>query len=611
MLRARHAGGLSSSPDRGPSTIEATMQEPGLSRPVLARSFDRALITIGVAGVILGLLEMAALPLDGPSGGLLVGLPFVFWSYLAAGLIAWRRRPSNPFGALVLWVGLTVFLGGVANTEIPALMAVGAVTATLPLAAVVHLLLAFPSGHVLGTPARALVVFGYGFSLLLAAPGYLFDPAGSHPPFTVADRPGVVAISQQLASASGLVVVVVTVVILGARLRRADPRHRRVLTPLFSYGIAVMLFIPFSSLVLEVLLGMDPSVRGGLQSLAVGLLPIAFVYGALRGDFARTGELVELGAWLGSAQSGRNSVRAALGRTLGDPSLTLWFRTEDEGGFVDATGAIPAHHDGVGIPARGWEEICLNGRTIGAIEYDSALITDRALVRTAGNVVAIAVERERLTVELLASHRELTESRERIIDAADRERHRIARNLHDGLQAQLLLLGIEAHRLGMSVDATVPVREGAVRLRRQVDAASDTLRALVHELVPAALIERGLEAAVEDLTVRMPIPARLDAELADGPLPRLVESTAYFVVAEALANVVKHSRATRVSVWLRRDETHVRIRVRDDGIGGASAENGSGVRGLRDRVETLRGRVDIISVDGEGKTLRVELPCVS
>lgn len=587
------------------------MQQPGQSRPALARSLDRALVAIGIAGAALGLFELAAMPLDGPVGGLLIAMPFVFWSYLVAGLIAWRHRPSNPFGALILWVGLTVFLAGVANTEVPALVAVGAVTATLALAAMVHLLLAFPTGQLRTLPARAVVAFAYVFSLVLEAPSYLFDPTGTYPPFAVADLPEVAAASRTLASVSGLAVVAAAVVILVSRLRRADRRHRRVLIPLFSYGIGAMLFIPFSSLVLSGVFGMDPSVRGALQFLVVGLLPIAFLLGLLRGDFARTGELLELGTWLGSAQSGRDKVRAALARALGDPSLTLWFRSDDREGFVDDTGVPRADHDVAGSATRGWQEIRLGDRTIGAIDYDSALLTDPALVRTAGNVVAIAVERERLTTELLTSHRELIDSRERIIVAADRERHRIARNLHDGLQVQLLLLALDAQRLAMTADATVPVKEGATRLRRQIDAASETLRTLVHELVPAALIERGLEAAVEDLTDRMPIPTRLDADLPDERLPRLVESTAYFVVAEALTNVVKHSRATAVTVRLRRDDTHVRIRVCDDGVGGARVENGSGMRGLRDRVETLRGRVDLVSVDGDGTTLRVELPCAS
>lgn len=599
------------------------MQPPGQTRPALVRSLDRALVAVGAAGIVLGLLEMAVLPLDGPVGGVLLALPLVFWTYLAAGLIAWHRRPSNPFGALVLWVGFTVFLAGVANTEIPALVAVGAVTGTLALAAMVHLLLAFPSGHLRTRPARIVVASAYVVSLVLAAPGYLLDPAGPFSAFAVADLPGVAAGATVLESGGGLLVVVATIAILVTRLRSADRRHRRLLVPLLSYGILAMLFIPFSSLVLGGMTGMDPALWGGLQFLAIGILPVAFVYGILRGDFARTGELLELGTWLGSAQSGRDTVRAALARTLGDPSLTLWFRSDERDGYVDHSGATRTDAEAAGTATRGWQEIHLEDRTIGAIDYDNALITDPALVRTAGNVVAIAVERERLTAELLTSRRELLDSRERIIVAADRERHRIARDLHDGLQVQLVLLALEAQRLAKSVDVDTgadhagaddhraAVRDGATRLRRQLDDASRQLRTLVHDLVPAALIERGLDAAVEDLTDRMPLPARLDSDLPGERLPRIVESTAYLVVAESLTNVVKHAGATTVTVRLRRDESCLHIRVSDDGTGGARTEDGWGIRGLRDRVETLRGRFDLVSDAGEGTTLTVELPCES
>lgn len=587
------------------------MQPSGHQRPALARSLDRALGAVGIAGVIIGALELAVMPLDGPVGGLLIAVPFVFWSYLFTGLIAWRRRPSNPIGALILWAGLAVFLGGVANTGIPALVAVGAVTATLALAAVVHLLLAFPSGRLRTLPARAVVTFAYGFSLVLAAPRYLFDPVGTFPPFAIADLPAVVAASEALESVGGLAVVAATVATLMARLRRADRRHRRVLIPLSSYGIIAVLFIPFSSLVLSGLFGMDTVLRGGLQFIVVGALPIAFTFGILHGGFARTGELIELGSWLGSAVSGRDELRVALARTLGDPSLTLWFWSAERNEFVDAAGApFPGHGPAQG-EARGWQQIRLEDRTIGAIEYDAALLTEPALVRTAGNVVAIAVERERLTTELLTSQRELILSRERIIDAADRERRRIARNLHDGLQVQLLLLALDAQRLATATDAGSATKDRATRLRQDIDGAASDLRALVHDLLPAALIERGIAAAAEDLADRMPIPTRLETDLDAGRLPRSVENTAYFVVAEALTNVVKHSQASTVTIRLRQETGCLRILVHDDGVGDARIENGTGIRGLQDRVETLGGRVKLDSVAGAGTSLQVELPCAS
>lgn len=588
------------------------MQQPRRFRLPLARSLDRALVAIGVAGIAVGLLELSVMPLDGPVGALLIAVPFVFWSYLFAGLIAWRRRPSNPIGALILWVGFAVCLGGVANTEVPALIATGAITATLALAAVVHLLLAFPVGRLQTLPARVVVIFTYVFSLVIAAPLYLFDPAGRFPPFAVADLPEVVAWSQAIGPWAGFAIVVATVIILVARLRDADRRHRRVLVPLYSYGILTVLFIPFSSLLLSGVFGMDPVVRGGLQFVVVGALPIAFAFGILRGGFARTGELIELGSWLGSARLGRHELRAALARTLGDPSLRLYFWSADRAEFVDEVGTPQEDDvDLTEVTGRGWQEIHVDDRIIGAIDYDAALLTDPTLVRTAGNVIAIAVERERLTTELLASRRELIRSRGRIVDAADRERHRIARDLHDGLQVQLLLLAIEAQKLASAMDAASPARAGATRLRHNIDDAARALRTLVHDLVPPALIERGLAIAAEDLADRMPIPTRIHAELPAGRLPRAVEHTAYFVIAEALTNVVKHSRATMARVHLRHDAGVLRMHVRDNGVGDVRIEDGSGLRGMADRVEALGGTVDLTSTAGEGTNLRVELPCVS
>lgn len=587
------------------------MHHPPHPRPPLVRSLDRALIAIGLAGLIIGLFELSVLPLDGPAAELLLALPLVFWSYLFAGLLAWHRRPSNPFGALTLWVGVAVFLGGIANVEAPALQAVGAVTVTLALAAVLHLLLAFPSGRLRCRPTRLLVAFAYAFSFVLAAPAYLFDSEGRFPPFAVADLPGMVAASRTLEIWCGLVVVLATVVILVLRLRHADRRHRRVLIPLYSYGILAIVFIPFSSVVLTGMLGMDPLMRGALQFIVIGALPIAFTFGLLRGGFARTGGLVELGSWLGSAGADRRELRSALADTLGDPSLALLFWSAERGEFIDHAGApvgSPALNvDGSG--GRGWQEIHVDGRRTGAIDYDAALLTDSALVRTAGNVIAIALERERLTAELLASSRELVRSRERLVDGADRERRRVARDLHDGLQAQLVLLALDAQRLAATADAGSHVRAGATHLRQDIDGAARVLRDLVHRLMPPGLVEKGLAAAAEDLADRMPIPTRIDSELPEGRLPAPVENAAYFVIAEALTNVVKHAHANTATIRLRQQDGLLHVEVRDDGVGNARTADGTGLRGLEDRVETLGGATHLISESGAGTSVRVELPC--
>jgi signal transduction histidine kinase len=129
--------------------------------------------------------------------------------------------------------------------------------------------------------------------------------------------------------------------------------------------------------------------------------------------------------------------------------------------------------------------------------------------------------------------------------------------------------------------------------------------------MPAALVERGLTAAIEDLVDRMPLPTRLAVAEVDGRLPATVERTAYFVVAEALTNAVKHAAAEKVTVTLERAPARLVIGVTDDGVGGATQEGGAGLRGLADRVDALGGRFTIENPAGGGTHLLVELPCGS
>jgi signal transduction histidine kinase len=141
--------------------------------------------------------------------------------------------------------------------------------------------------------------------------------------------------------------------------------------------------------------------------------------------------------------------------------------------------------------------------------------------------------------------------------------------------------------------------------------ALEELRELARGIHPAVLTERGLEPAVEALAMRAPLPVELDVALGDERLPGPVEAAAYYMVAEALTNVAKYAHASEVRVDVERANGHACIVVRDDGVGGAAAEGGSGLRGLADRVEALGGRFVLTSRAGEGTTLRAEIPIAS
>lgn len=594
--------------DGGTSGAAAIAGVPGVRKAAsdLVRSLRRALLFVAVAVVALSSLLFTDLLDSGQPVWHLVFYTAVCWLWVATGVFAWWRRPSNGMGALMVWGGIALNLAAASGSSSIPVATVGAVFATSPLAVMVHLLHAFPSGRVRGRASRLTVVAGYGVCFVLQIPLYAFDVAATGLPWFIADRPDLLEIGTLVQALSGTAVMVVTTVMLAGRLRRAQRFQRRVLIPLFGYGLLAVLWIPLSANVLGRFLGMPFGIVILTQLVVIAGIPVAFAAAVFRGGFARTGELQELSSWLGSADDHRSELGGALSSVLGDPSLELAFRVAGQDRWVDADGQPvvlpePSRTD------RGWVGIDLSGSTIAAIVYDADLIDDPELVRAAGRVVALGVDRERLTAALRVSEQSLRRSRERIVQTADQERRRIAQDLHDGLQVKLVLLALDAQQVAHSLEAGSEPRAHATELRQRIDAAAAELRALVHAVMPSTLVERGLVAATEDLLDRLPIRSTL--HLHDvGPLPTAVQSSAYFVVAEAVANVVKHAEARRVSVDLAVRDALLTVRVQDDGRGGAAMEHGTGIRGLVDRVDVLGGAFELASPPGEGTRITAVLP---
>lgn len=245
--------------------------------------------------------------------------------------------------------------------------------------------------------------------------------------------------------------------------------------------------------------------------------------------------------------------------------------------------------------------------------YDPAFNPDADAVASVANVVGIAVDRERLAEEVTASRRALAEASSGVLLAGDHERRRIARDLHDGLQVSLVRLSMQAHELaaGRLGDE---VRPGLERLAADVDTTAGDLRSFVHGVMPALLVERGLEDAVRELALTLPLRIEVRATGLDDRLRPEVESTAYFVVAEALTNVVKHASARRVELSLGCHDGVLRVAVADDGTGLATgtedgtSSSGSGLDGLRDRLEVLGGSLRVAGGTG-GTRLEAVLPC--
>jgi signal transduction histidine kinase len=240
--------------------------------------------------------------------------------------------------------------------------------------------------------------------------------------------------------------------------------------------------------------------------------------------------------------------------------------------------------------------------------HDASLDDEPELLDAVSAAAGIALDSARLHAELAARLDELRGSRVRVIEAGQKERQRLERNLHDGAQQRLVALSLDLTLLKKRL-ATDP--EAGTRIdhaRSEIALSLEELRAVARGLHPAVVSGHGLAVALESLAARATIPVRLNVEL-EARLPERLEVAAYYLVSESLTNIGKHAHATSASIDVTRRDGEVIVEIVDDGIGGADTEAGSGLRGLADRVEALDGRLRVWTPRGHGTRVRAEIPC--
>jgi signal transduction histidine kinase len=398
--------------------------------------------------------------------------------------------------------------------------------------------------------------------------------------------------------------IVVAMPILAAftfsRLRGASPGLKRTMAPLIWVG--GLTGVAYTVYLISILL--HKQAWNTLESyvLDIGLLAFSLtaVLGLLATRRAR-GVVGDLVVELGRAHG---NIRDALARALGDPTLELLLWLPDRERWVTETGAERA------LPRGGDRGVTLIGEKLAAIVHDRVFLDQPALLEAAGSAARFAIENERLQAELRVQLHELRESRTRIVRTADEERRRLERDLHDGAQQRLLGLGMALQLLHSRVDGDADAAALLADTESELQQALSELRELARGIHPAVLTDQGLAAAVRTLADRAPLPVQV-RELG-GRLPPHVETAAYFVVAEALANIAKYAQAHTAWVSLGPHVNgHVAIEVGDDGVGGADPAVGSGLRGLADRVGALDGRLVVESPPGGGTRIRAEIPCAS
>jgi signal transduction histidine kinase len=222
----------------------------------------------------------------------------------------------------------------------------------------------------------------------------------------------------------------------------------------------------------------------------------------------------------------------------------------------------------------------------------------------------LSLENRLLRAQLREQNEQLRASRARLVAAADAERRRLERDLHDGAQSRFVAIALELRRAHAKAPPGSETARAIERAIEELGTGLDELRDLARGLHPAVLTERGLDAALHALAVRAPLPVEVAGALG-GRVAEQAEIAAYYVVSEALANVAKYAAAGHATVSVEHRDGRLVVEVADDGVGGARPEDGSGLRGIADRVGALDGRLEISSPLGAGTRVRVEIPCAA
>ena len=469
------------------------------------------------------------------------------------GLWAWAWRSPPRMGKLMyLWPVLVV------TADLPNAYPDSSVASTIGLATFVfglivfaQMALSYPTGYLMPGRLAFFYIFigGYLAEVIQNVVNMLFwDNRACRPFCATPYAPTLIHIGSAPFSLEtwnkGWTIFVMAILpiglyLLGRRYYQASVGVRRSIGPVLATGIfiTVMGWIYDYAFLTDRFSALTPLSWWLTSGLLVGALTALF--GLLVGRRVR-GSVGDLVVELDRA--GPGGVRRALARAVGDPTLELALWLPEAGTWADESGRP------VVLPEGRDRAVTLIGDRLAAIVHDPVLLDQTAMLEAVGTAARVALENERLQAELRAQLVALRESRARIVRAGDEERRRLERDLHDGAQQRLLGVGMGLQmlkaRVGGDADASALLDD----TEAEVQMALQELRELARGIHPAVLTDQGLAAAVRTLAERAPLPV----EVSDGgePLPPHVETAAYFVVAEAIANIVKYAQASRAWVTI-------------------------------------------------------------
>jgi signal transduction histidine kinase len=578
-----------------------------VTRPTLPWVAVTGIAAIGTA-VLLPLNSPVPLPGDdSPATVAVLDMVGVVW--LIAVVVAMARQPANP-----LWKLMLVYLLGnrlvwaLQFAPNPVIQGLAFTVTQMSIAVYVHLLVAYPSGHLRARFDRALVASVYGIVVGIGLlHGAMWRPGGGCSSAWCPENVLLIWPDNELADAVSrvgqLAAPVVGAMVLWAIWRHwqaAAPAARRVLLPVV---VAVPIAYVLTSLGYLALAFENDALREAVHypQLAIdAIVPVGLLLGVVRLRLDRgrvAGLMVELGKGVPAG-----GLRDTLARALGDPTLELAFAAPNAAGYIDGAGhpvkLVTDDHD------RALARIERDGEPLAVLVHDRTVNEqDPGLVEAVSSAARLAIEHERLTAQVRAQLEEVRASRARIVEAADEERRKVERDLHDGAQQRLVALTMRLEQARATAAGSARLIDDTTAELREAIA---DVRGLARGLYPPILTEAGLAAAVDSLAERAPVP--VEVRIPDGRFPPTIEVTAYFVVAEALTNVTRYAGATTVRVSGAVADDVLTVTVADDGPGGADPGRGTGLRGLADRVAAIGGSLEIDSSPGQGTTVRATLP---
>jgi signal transduction histidine kinase len=585
-------------------------------------------LTVAVFALVAAVTAAGAHATTGASGGsaalqalargTIVAVP------LAVGLYAWRRPAHARYGRLLVAFTGVWLLAALSSSSSSTVYSVGRVAGWIAEFVTAYALLAFPTGRLEARADRILIGFAAATIVVLYLPTALLVhmyPAPSPwsaciahcPPnafMVVQHEPAIIA-SVVNPLRDVLIVVVVALVALRLAIRAHDATAlvRRTVLPVLAVASARMFLFALTLISRRIDPGwIGTSVLAWTLQLLVPVIGLTFLVGLGRWDSFIMRAVAEVNVKLRD-MPGPAQVRKLLADAFEDPRLNIATWSAKRARWIDAAGApLP---DPVSGEGRAMTEVSGSRGPAVAIVHDAAFEDDPSFVETAATAASVAFETRRVADRTARIVAELKASRARILAAADDERRRIERDLHDGAQQRLVALMIHLGVAAEEAEDEHPEEAAELRgLSDQVVEALDEMRSLTREIYPPTLAGGGLASAVRSATLRSPVAARFEEE-GLGEYPPEIASAVYFCCVEALQNVAKHARtATSVRVVLRERDSALYFSVIDDGPGmvDPGARVGAGLVNMEDRVTTVGGKLTIRSGPRQGTVVTGRIP---